>query len=118
MLLVAAGPCLPAVPAAGGDAAALAESIDRHIQARLDAEGVQRTPGADDAEFLRRVFLDLHGVIPPAERALRFLDSSAREKRARLIDELIESPRFGEHLGDLWRRHLISPLASGQREQV
>jgi hypothetical protein len=118
MLLVVAGSCPAADPAAGDDAAALAGSIDRQIQARLDAEGVERAPEADDAEFLRRVFLDLHGVVPPAERAVRFLDSGASDKRARLIDELLESPRFGEHLGDVWRKLLVSPLASVDRAQA
>ena len=64
--------CLAMETAQGDDAAALAESIDGHVQARLDAEGVQRVAQADDAEFLRRVFLDLHGVVPSAERAAGF----------------------------------------------
>ncbi len=110
--------CPAANSARGDDAAALADSIDRHIQARLDAEGLQRVPQADDAEFLRRVFLDLHGVVPSAERATGFLDNSDADKRSALIDELLASPRFGEHFGNLWRARLISPLASEQRLQT
>ena len=101
--------------ASGDDAAALAELIDGHIQSRLDAEGLARVPAADDAEFLRRVFLDLHGVVPSAEQARRFLSSTAEGKRTDLIDQLLADPRYGEHFGDLWRQRLISPLANEQR---
>src|SRR4029453_9535572 len=87
------------------------------IQARLDAEGMARAAPADDAEFLRRVYLDLHGVVPTADQASRFLDSSDQGKRARLIDDLLASTRFGDHLADIWRRRLISQLANEQRMQ-
>lgn len=43
------------------DAAELAALIDRHIDTRLNAEQVRAADPADDAEFLRRVYLDLHG---------------------------------------------------------
>lgn len=90
------------------DAAALASLIDGQVQTRLDSEGLPRASQADDAEFLRRVYLDLHGVIPSAEQAAQFLDCSDPDKRARLIDELLASPRFGEHMADLWRGRLLS----------
>lgn len=102
-------------PASANDAAGLAGLIDEHVQARLDSEGVRRLPRADDAEFLRRVFLDLHGVVPSPERAARFLDDGAPDKRSRLIDDLLAGRRFGEHLGDVWRQRLISPLANENR---
>jgi hypothetical protein len=57
-------------------------------------------------------------VIPSAERAENFLNSRDQEKRAQLIEELLASPRFGEHLGDVWRGYLISPLANEQRMQT
>jgi hypothetical protein len=102
----------------GGDAAALAEQIDRHIQTRLDAEKLQRAAPADDGELVRRLYLDLHGIVPTAEQAGRFIDNGDSHKRARLIDELLANPRFGEHMADLWRGRLISPLASEQRLQT
>ena len=101
-----------------GQPQALSELIDRRIQARLDAEKVQRLPAADDAAFLRRVFLDLHGVVPPAERTARFLESRDPDKRSQLIEELLASPRFGEHFGGVWRTYLISSLANEQRMQT
>jgi hypothetical protein len=110
--------CLPVRFARGDDAADLPGVIDRHVQSRLDAEGLRRVPAADDAEFLRRVTLDLHGVVPTADAAARFLESGDPEKRAGLIDELLADPRFGEHFGDVWRGYLISPLANEQRMQT
>lgn len=105
---------LPLETARSDDAVAISTLIDHHVQARLEDEGLERGPQADDAEFLRRVFLDLHGVVPTAERAARFLDNRDSEKRARLVDELLASPRFGEHFGDVWRGYLVSSVADQQ----
>ena len=68
------------------DPAELAALIDRHIETRLDAEGLRPAAPADDAEFLRRVYLDLHGVIPTAEQAARFLADTDPARRARLVE--------------------------------
>ena len=109
---VAVGP-----PAAARDtpAAELAAQIDRHVETRLTAEGVRPAEPADDAEFLRRVTLDLHGVVPSAEQAARFLADPAPDRRARLIDALLADPRYGEHLADVWQGYLVSPLADDYR---
>jgi hypothetical protein len=105
--------------AAGGpDAAELAAQIDRHVEARLEAEGVRPAETADDAEFLRRVYLDLHGVVPTAEQAARFLADTDPAKRTRLIDALLASPRYGEYLADVWQGYLISPLADDRRARA
>lgn len=106
-----------AAPAArGADPSAVATAIDGEIQKRLDVEKVSPVAQADDAEFLRRAFLDLHGVVPSAERAAQFLDSTDADKRAKLVDELLAAPRFGEYFADVWRKSLIS--ASGNEERV
>jgi hypothetical protein len=107
--------CLAGEP----DAAALADLIDRHIETRLEHENLRPAARADDSEFLRRVYLDLHGVVPSADEAARFLDDTAPEKRARLIDKLLARPRYGEYFADIWRGRLISPLfeVRGKPEQ-
>jgi hypothetical protein len=53
--------------------------------------------------------LDLHGVVPSADQAATFLKSRNPEKRSQLIEELLASPRFGEHFADVWRGRLLSP---------
>jgi hypothetical protein len=98
-----------APPARGAkmDSAALARHIDKLIDQRLRADRIDPSPLADDAEFLRRVYLDLTGKIPPAERAAAFLDSKDPGKRARLIDELLASPDYGRHQADVWQALLL-----------
>lgn len=96
------------------DAAAFARLIDDHIEKRLKAEGIPTSPRTDDAEFLRRAYLDIHGVIPTVEQARALLDSSAPDRRARLIDELLGSPRHAAHFADIWHNHLY-PASANQR---
>ncbi len=55
------------------------------------------TERTTDEQFVRRVYLDIAGRIPTYEEALRFLDSEEREKRYRLIDELVDSEAFVSH---------------------
>ena len=109
--------CLGLRPALGDETTSLSDIIDRHIQVRLDTDGLQRAAQADDGEFLRRVYLDLHGVVPSAEQAAKFLDRSDPDKRTQLIDELLASPRFGEHIADLWSGRLLSPTNVSKRAE-
>lgn len=96
------------------DAIALARVIDHHIQRRLEAEKIPSSPQAVDAEFLRRVYLDIHGVIPTVEQARTFLEDSAKDKRTRLVDTLLGSDRYAAHFADLWQKRLY-PAAATQR---
>ena len=100
------------------DAATLAGRIDHHIAQRLEAEQQKPASRADDAEFLRRVYLDITGVIPPPDKAKAFLDNKDPNKRAKLIDELLESPDYGRHMADLWDNLLIPRNSDNLRLQV
>src|SRR5262245_39031441 len=73
-------------------ARALAETIDRHLSAGWAKAGVKPAAAADDAEFLRRAYLDLAGRIPSVTEARHFLDDNKLDKRARLIDRLLAGP--------------------------
>jgi hypothetical protein len=96
-------------PGAGSQSAiALSHRVDEAIDARLQAEGVQPTALADDAEFLRRAYLDLTGRVPPAAKAVAFLDDQRSDKRSVLIDELLASPAFARHMADVWESLLVS----------
>jgi hypothetical protein len=96
------------------DSLALAKVIDKELRRRLTAEKVEPAPLADDAEFLRRVYLDLVGVIPPAEKVKAFLDSKEPDKRAKVIDELLDDPRFGTYVAERWA-NLMVPRESNNR---
>ena len=60
------------------------------------------TPPASDAEFLRRVCLDVAGVIPTYDETVAFLGDATADKRQKLIDRLLDDPRFAQHQADLW----------------
>lgn len=94
------------------DAVALARVIDDHIEKRLKVERIPRSPRTDDAEFLRRVYLDLHGVIPTVDQSRAFLNSSAPDRRSRLIEELLVSPQYAGHFAGTWHNHLYPPSAN------
>ncbi len=97
---VAVRPARP--PVAGLAPRGIAQQIAQHIDLRLGEEKIPSSPPADDAEFIRRVYLDTVGVIPPAERVSAFLDSRDPDKQAKLIDELLASPDYGFHFADVW----------------
>lgn len=84
------------------DADDLRGLIDRHIESAWQANDVMPTDAASDAEFLRRVSLDLLGVIPTHAEAAAFLDDTDPKKREKLIDALLEHPRFAIHQADIW----------------
>ena len=56
---------------------------------------------------MRRVCLDLTGTLPRVSRVREFLADESVDKRARLIDELLASPRFAAHLATTWRRIIL-----------
>lgn len=99
------------------DATALAQIIDREIEKVLSTDRLKPAPLADDAEFLRRAYLDITGVIPPVEKVREFLDSKDASKRARLIDELLDSPNYGRHMADLWQSMMLPRNSDNRRLQ-
>jgi len=72
----------------------LEEVVDHYIDAGLAAAGVTPAPAADDANFIRRVTLDLAGRIPLASEVQAYLQSTEPDKKARLVDRLLASPDF------------------------
>lgn len=89
------------------DPAATAAVIDTEIDRHLATIKVPASPQADDAEFLRRVTLDLTGRIPTYQQTVAFLDNQDPAKRRKLIDELLDSPEYGEHFATIWRNLLV-----------
>ena len=90
-----------------GEARALAATIDRILAAKWTEAKVTPAPQADDAEFLRRVALDLTGKIPTAAEARDFLDDPRPDKRKRLVDRLLESPAYLVSATEIWRSMLL-----------
>src|SRR5262249_47875333 len=65
----------------------------------------------EDDEFVRRAFLDLCGVLPTSEEVKAFLANKEKDKRAKLIDALLERPEFA----DYWTMHWLDVLRSNRK---
>ena len=89
------------------DFTARQNAIDDAVFKKLQALRLPPAPPCDDATFARRLHLDLTGTLPTAELAAAFAKDTAPDKRARLADELLGSPRFVDYwtlqLADLFQ---------------
>ncbi len=71
--------------------------VDHYVAQALKKAAVRPVPLADDATLVRRLTLDLAGRIPTAGEARAYIDSSDRDKRARLVERLMASQSFVRH---------------------
>lgn len=76
--------------------------IDGHVWNKLAQLGVQPSELADDATFLRRVFLDTIGTLPSPAEAREFLQSTATEKREQLIERLLQRDEYADYWAMRW----------------
>ncbi len=76
--------------------------IDRFILARLKKEGLAPTEQADKAKLIRRATFDLIGLPPTPEEVKAFLSDDSPDAYEKVIDRLLASERFGEHVGRFW----------------
>lgn len=73
---------------------AASTEIDKHVLNKLQKLGMLPAGTCDDAEFLRRVSLDLSGTLPAPHEVEAFLKNKSPNKRSEKIDELLESPGY------------------------
>lgn len=79
-----------------------ANMIDRFVEARLVKEGIEPGPPANKATLIRRVTLDLTGLPPTPAEVNAFVKDGSPEAYERLVDRLLDSPRYGEKWGRHW----------------
>jgi hypothetical protein len=95
----------PEVPQPKDDAWASSD-LDRFLLAQMERDGVTPPPLADARTIARRLYFDLTGLAPTPEQAAAFADGVASRGLdaavAALVDELLASPRFGEHFARMW----------------
>jgi hypothetical protein len=103
--VLASGSALATKPPS--DVERLTANIDRFIAKRWDETRIEPAPRADDAEFLRRVYLDLAGRIPSVEEARTFLADQRVDKRTRLVEQLLDGSRYVAHFTNVWRLLLL-----------
>jgi len=77
-------------------------AIDNFVLARLEAQALKPSPEADRATLVRRLTLDLHGLIPTPEEVQGFVADRSPQAYEKLVDRLLASPRYGERLGRRW----------------
>jgi hypothetical protein len=76
--------------------------IDAFILRRLAKEGLRPSPEADKRTLIRRVTLDLTGLLPTPEEVNQFVQDSSPQAYEHLVDRLLASPAFGEQRARYW----------------
>ncbi|MBI1318008.1 MAG: DUF1553 domain-containing protein [Candidatus Hydrogenedens sp.] len=76
--------------------------IDQFIVSRLEKDGLSPSPLADKRSIIRRVTLDLTGLPPTVEEVEAFAGDESPDAYERLVDRLLASPRYGEHMARYW----------------
>lgn len=76
--------------------------LDTIVLAGLQARGLEPAPPCTDEVFVRRVFLDAIGTLPEPAETRAFLEDSRSDKRARLIDKLLERDEFADYWAMKW----------------
>ena len=76
----------------------LHQRIDQLVQTAQGNAAGKAASRASDAEFVRRLYLDLTGRIPPHTVVQQFLDNSDESKREQLVDKLLGTPQYALHL--------------------
>lgn len=76
--------------------------IDGHVWNKLQQLGITPSEPAGDATFLRRAYLDVIGRLPNPEETREFLADKAADKKAKLIDRLLERPEYADYWANKW----------------
>jgi hypothetical protein len=89
------------------EASALTATIDAELASRWSLQNIVPAAPAGDAEFLRRLYLDVAGRIPSVSEVRDFLEDQSADRRERLVDRLLDGPAFTNHFARTWRAALI-----------
>jgi hypothetical protein len=101
--------------------AEMAAKVDARLAELWTRAKVSPAAPAEDAEFLRRAWLDLCGIIPPLNDpdtlcGIRgFLESTDSDKRVRLIQRLLAKPSHATHFANVWKNVLLPQDSDVQR---
>ncbi len=113
LILIAAGAACLAAPnpkpwsfapvrRAPAPAVAARNPVDRFILAKLNQLGIKAAPQADKRTLLRRLYLDLTGLLPTLEQSAAFLADTRPDAYERLANQLMRSPHYGEKWARYW----------------
>ncbi len=80
----------------------IADPIDAFILAKLQENSLKPNPPADKRTLIRRATYDLTGLPPTPEEVQAFVDDTAPDAFAKVVDRLLASPQYGERWGRIW----------------
>jgi hypothetical protein len=95
------------VPPAAYEGQAQGTTIDALVVKKLRALRIPPSPRSSDTQFIRRAFLDTAGILPTPEEVERFTADTAPDKRARLVDALLERPEYVDYWTYKWSDLLL-----------
>ena len=95
-------PIHPAIPSPQTGPAFAKNPIDNFILAKLEKEGLRPSPQADSVTLIRRVTLDLTGLLPTPEEVHAFVNDRSPNAYEHLVDTLLARPAFGEQRARYW----------------
>ena len=90
-------------------------TIDREVKASWAKENIAAPERTADSVFLRRVFLDLVGMVPTYEETTAFLADTDPQKREKLIDKLLADSRYARSQAQAWDVNLLGRSPKGIR---
>ena len=112
--VTSAAPAAKPAPALALDAPAL----DRLVQAEWKKAGVTPAARADDRVWLRRLWIDALGTLPPPDVVKRFAADASPDKRAKMVDEVLASPQWARHWTDYWDDALMGTARGGDLDRA
>jgi len=85
-----------------------ARQVDSLIAEAVFKPDTKLAPRVNDATYLRRVWLDITGDIPTPEHVTAFVLDPAKDKRTRVVDELLNNSQYGQNWARYWRDVILS----------
>lgn len=93
----------------------LVANIDAHLESFWKQNGIQPTEIASDAEYLRRLSLDIIGQIPTVMEVRSFVESTHPHKRAQKIEELLNRAAYANYFASTFRREWVPQTFENQQ---
>jgi hypothetical protein len=81
--------------------------VNGQLRKAWKSAGLAPSPRASDSEWLRRVYLDIVGHIPPEDVVDAFLVADGKAKRAELVDKLLQQPDYARNWATIWTNLLV-----------
>ena len=110
--------CTKVEPTTSQQATPSTKHLDRHINAVLKREGIQPSERSKDAEFLRRIYLDMTGKIPTPEEVLDFIKDGSPNKRQKKIEYVLQSDASINYWTGLWVNWLIGRRSDNDDRRI